>query len=182
MPLKDPTNILLRPSLSVSRFVDVDFEALAAQGIVNYCLDVDNTLVPQFSTELAPGVFKVLEHARARGHVHHVCLISNVIWGAHKVRRLARIAELLGIPDYYPAMFFDKKPGTRPFLWALERMNARPGNTGVIGDQIFSDVLGGNRLGLYTILVRPLGGDHWTTALSGRRLREKRLRRLLSLD
>jgi predicted HAD superfamily phosphohydrolase YqeG len=35
-------------------------------------------------------------------------------------------------------------------------MEVKPAEVAVIGDQIFTDVLGGNRSGLYTILVKPL--------------------------
>ncbi len=61
-------------------------------------------------------------------------------------------------------------------------MNSQPENTAIIGDQIFTDVLGGKRLGLYTILVRPLGEDHWTTRLTGRRRREIRILKRLGFE
>lgn len=61
-------------------------------------------------------------------------------------------------------------------------MEAQPAQTAIIGDQLFTDIAGGNKLGLYTILVRPLGPDHWSTRLSGRRLREARILRALGLE
>jgi len=35
-------------------------------------------------------------------------------------------------------------------------MALKPSQVAVVGDQVFTDILGGNRLGLYTILVCPL--------------------------
>ena len=48
------------------------------------------------------------------------------------------------------------KPSNRAFQSALNVLNAASSNTLVIGDQIFTDILGGNRAGLYTILVDPI--------------------------
>jgi HAD superfamily phosphatase (TIGR01668 family) len=56
------------------------------------------------------------------------------------------------------------KPRRRAFRRALHIMELTSQETAVIGDQIFTDVLGGNRLGLYTILVTPISEKEfiWT--------------------
>ncbi len=59
---------------------------------------------------------------------------------------------MLGIPGLSKA----NKPSRRAFLQALDLLGSRPEQAAMIGDQVFTDVLGGNRLGLYTILVVPL--------------------------
>ncbi|NMA92200.1 MAG: HAD hydrolase-like protein, partial [Firmicutes bacterium] len=63
-----------------------------------------------------------------------------------------RLAGELGIP----AIWYAIKPRRGAFRRAIKEMGLRPGQVAVIGDQIFTDILGGNRLGLYTILVTPL--------------------------
>ncbi|MDD3705135.1 MAG: HAD hydrolase-like protein [Clostridiaceae bacterium] len=63
-----------------------------------------------------------------------------------------------------PAVYKAIKPSKTAFRRAMKLMNSVPANTAVIGDQIFTDVLGGNRLGLYTILVAPISDKEfiWT--------------------
>jgi HAD superfamily phosphatase (TIGR01668 family) len=63
------------------------------------------------------------------------------------------------------------KPRKSPFRRAMKMLGMTPGETAVVGDQIFTDILGGNRLGLYTILVVPMPGkEYWATELINRRL------------
>lgn len=165
----------LRPSLWVPDLCRLDFAALAQQGLRYYCLDVDNTLARQDDWQLHPGVREHFEAARQAGHVLDACLISNVIFGPSRLKRLRHIGDLLGVRHVYGAHFWDCKPGPRAFKWAMARMGSNAGNTAVVGDQLFSDILGGNRLGMYTVLVDPLGHDHWTTRLLGRRRRQEKL-------
>lgn len=174
-------NLLLRPDEYVDGVLNIDFQRLAERGIVHYCLDVDNTVVPQRGQRPIEGIARRLASAREQGHLRDACLVSNAIWGEHRVRRLERIAAELGVDKIYPAMFYDRKPNPRPFCWALERMGATPETTCAVGDQIYSDILGANRAGLYTILVPALEGDHWSTAMTGRRWRERRLLRQLGI-
>jgi hypothetical protein len=49
-------------------------------------------------------------------------------------------------------------------------MGTRPATTALVGDQLFTDVLGGNLLGMYTILVEPLSPDEFPTTKLVRRL------------
>lgn len=171
----------LRPDLYLDRLDQLDFSRLAAGGRVHVCLDLDNTLALRDAWEPAEGVAEHLARARREGHVEAFCLVSNVIWGRGREARVAHFARLLGLEHHVAAMFWDRKPSPKPFLRAMERMGATPGSTAVVGDQLFTDVAGGRRLGLYTVLVKPLGPDHWTTLLSTRRRQEARILRALGL-
>lgn len=151
---------------------DLDFAHLARLGRVHVCLDLDNTLALRDSWEPAAGVVEALQRARAEGHVRDFCLVSNVIWGRRRLARLEHFARVLDIPHFFPAMLWYRKPSPRPFREAMKLMGATPETTAIVGDQIFTDIAGGKRLGLYTVLVQPLGPDHWTTFWSARRRRE----------
>jgi HAD superfamily phosphatase (TIGR01668 family) len=76
-----------------------------------------------------------------------VCVISN-----GRPERVRRVGEALGLPAIAKA----GKPSRSPFRNALTMMNATKERTAVVGDQVFTDVLGGRRMGLYTILVQPM--------------------------
>ena len=102
---------------------------------------------------------------------------SNVIWPGKRLHRLHRLADKLEIEHVVPGFFWNRKPKNAPFVEALRLMKAKASETVMVGDQIFSDVLGGNRMGMFTIWLEPMSPDHWTTIAVGKRFREKRVRR-----
>jgi len=136
---------LLLPKLYVESIFCLDLEKLKALGIDTIITDLDNTLVPWVEHEANPTLLAWLEQLRARGF--KVCLVSNAL-----EQRIAHFRQVLGIPGLSKA----NKPSRRAFLQALDLLGSRPEQAAMIGDQVFTDVLGGNRLGLYTILVVPL--------------------------
>jgi HAD superfamily phosphatase (TIGR01668 family) len=160
------------PDLVLPSILEVPFAELAERGIVNYIFDVDNTLLPQFAQQVDPKVVKVLQRARREGWIRRACLLSNAMFGSERQLRLERIGKQIGIPEIFAADFWSRKPHPVGFHWAMERMQSSVASTAIVGDQIYSDIVGGNRIGLYTILVSPPGPDHWSTGLVLRRLRE----------
>jgi HAD superfamily phosphatase (TIGR01668 family) len=160
------------PDLVLPSILEVPFARLAERGIVNYIFDVDNTLLPQFSQIVDDKVVRYMRKAQTEGWIRSACLLSNAMFGSERQLRMERIGKQLGIPDLFAADFWSRKPHPVGFYWALERMNCTAATTAIVGDQIYSDIVGGNRMGLYTILVSPPGPDHWSTGLVMRRLRE----------
>lgn len=164
----------LKPDIIVDRFVQIDFGAVGRPFLI---LDVDNTIAPIHTREgMLAGVVEHLSAARDCGALRDLCLVSNVFVGRHKRRRVESFARTLKAHFVMPDLFH-LKPHPAPFLEALRRMGATPAQTVVVGDQLFTDVRGGNRLEMLTVYVRPIGPDHWTTDLTLRRLRERRLLR-----
>lgn len=121
-------------------------EDLEARGIRGIVLDLDNTLAPWNGSELDPEAAGWVRAMAERGF--RFCIASNT----RRPRRLRRLAEQLGVLHVERC----GKPGPRGFRDAMAAMGTQPEETTVVGDQIFTDVLGGNRLGLHTILVRRL--------------------------
>lgn len=143
--------------------ISVDFDALADRGIRNHIVDVDNTIALRNAMTVSAEVYKVLDGAIRRGSIKELCLLSNVgVPGNGRVARVREMAESLGA-HFFCAMWPHIKPRPRPINRAMEKMGAVPSNTTIIGDQLFTDVRGGNALGLYTIWVDPLGPDHIMT-------------------
>jgi len=171
---------MFRPDLYFTAIWMIDFKALSQRGIEYLLIDVDSTIADHHSKTIDPRAKRVLLSAMDDGYIKNACLVSNIMYGRKKKRRVARMAGELGIP-YVAAPFFCAKPNISPFLTGLQKINANPDNTAVIGDQIFTDVLGGNRLGMVTILIKPLGKIHWTTRISLRRAKERRLLRKLGI-
>ncbi|MGM9992525.1 MAG: YqeG family HAD IIIA-type phosphatase [Candidatus Bruticola sp.] len=169
------------PDLYCSKISDIPFAKLASLKKVNICLDVDNTLALRSSSVIDRQAADALAEAKRQGYIEKICIVSNIIWGRAREERVRLIAQQIGTEHYFAARFWERKPGAKPFLSAMQMMNSQPENTAVIGDQIFTDIAGGKKLGLFTILVKPLGDDHWTTMLTGRRRRENRILQRLSL-
>jgi HAD superfamily phosphatase (TIGR01668 family) len=136
---------LLRPKLFVRSITDVTPDILDSFQVKGIIIDLDNTLTPWQSEFLAPDNIRWLNTIKSHGF--QVCLVSN-----NKGERIKKIASILDIPFVAKA----SKPRRRAFLKGMKAIGTKPQETAVIGDQVFTDVLGGNRLGLCTILVDPL--------------------------
>lgn len=163
------------PDLVARRFEEIDFDRALSEGRRFLCLDLDNTLLPQKGHVFPSLVVNKLQQLREEKRVEEICLISNVILPGHRLRRLHRLAEELSIQHVVPGFFWNRKPKSAPFLQALKMLRATPSQCVMVGDQIYSDIVGGNRMGFYTVWVLPMASDHWTTLLTGRRRRERKL-------
>lgn len=151
---------LLYPKLYVPSVHDINLDDLLGRGIRSVLFDLDNTLVPRDVNRFSPEIACWFRELKDRGF--KLCIVSNNSPG-----RVCSLAGPMDIPYVCRAV----KPRKRPFRRAMELLGASPGETAVIGDQIFTDILGGNRLGLYTILVVPMSGkEYWATELINRRL------------
>ena len=134
----------LRPSSQVATIYDIDLDALRARGIRGVILDLDNTIVPWGAHEIGPRLPTWIAAARAANL--QLCIVSN-----NRGSRVLSIAGQLGLPVVTWAL----KPRRRAIRRALVVMGTAPHATALVGDQLLTDILGGNRLGLHTILVRP---------------------------
>jgi uncharacterized protein len=141
-----PTN--LTPNLILNALPEVNLDDLAARGIEAILLDLDNTICPWREDDPAPGCEEWIAAARAR---FKLCILSNSI----KQRRLQRVGARLGIPAV-GRFIIGRKPGPGGYLAALKLIGSEPSRATMIGDQIFTDILGGNRLGMFTIWVLPM--------------------------
>ncbi len=139
---------LLRPDMMADAIWDISVEQLRKLGIEALIVDLDNTIVDWNRSHMRAEVQGWLERAQRMGM--RVCIASN----ARGKARVAAIAAEVGCAWLAPA----GKPSRRGLRRALEMLGTQPRTTALVGDQLFTDVMGGNRLGLFTILVRPLSG------------------------
>ena len=123
---------------------EIDFEKLYRQGYRGILFDIDNTLVPHDApaTDQSVELFRRLHETGFQ-----TCLISN-----NKEPRVTPFAEAMKTPYVYKA----GKPSRRGYEEGMKRMGTDRSNTLFIGDQLFTDVWGANRTGIYSILVKPM--------------------------
>ena len=131
----------LAPSLEL-----ISVEQLTREGIKGLLIDLDNTITRWNDVEVTPEVAEWIAKVKSAGI--GICVVSN----NSSRQRVAVVAEYLDIPYVYPA----SKPRRRAFRAGMEILGTGRQDTAVIGDQLLTDILGGNRLGLYTILVKPI--------------------------
>jgi len=138
----------LTPDLVVNKLSDIDLDGLTQRDIQALLLDVDNTICPWHGEEIPQDCRQWIGRALER---FSICLVSNSI----KPARLNRIAAVLGVPAV-GRWGLGRKPLRGGIIEGLKQVQATPQSAAMIGDQLFADVLGGNRVGLYTVWVQPL--------------------------
>ena len=126
--------------------VDIDVAALKSAGYEALMLDLDNTLLPWQSCDVPESSRNWIE--RAKGLGMKLCIVSNT----HNPKRLAKIAADLDVAFLSRAL----KPRIYGFEKAGKMLGCSLGRAVVVGDQILTDILGGNLAGMHTILVRPM--------------------------
>jgi HAD superfamily phosphatase (TIGR01668 family) len=129
-------------------------------GLKGVIFDLDNTIVRRDSDEAPPEVLELIWELREEGL--KLGIVSN-----NSRRRVGAIAAQMEVPSIHRAV----KPFSRPFRHALELLGTSPRETALVGDQVFTDIFGGNMVGMYTILVVPMEGkEFWGTKLISRHL------------
>jgi len=133
------------PKLMVKSIYDIPLDDLYERGIRGIITDLDNTLVgaktPLATEELVTWLATVKEKGLK------VVIVSN-----NDDSRVGKFAIPLDLPYIHAA----RKPTQRAFRQALTMLQLEPEKTLMIGDQMMTDVFGGNRMGLYTVLVAPI--------------------------
>ncbi len=135
---------LLVPDMYASAIGYIDLDALAQSGVEVLIFDLDNTLVPWGSDDMDDEVLQWFRGARRR---FRLGMVSNAL-----TERVQYWGDRLGIPAVARAA----KPRRGGYREILEQMGECPERVAVIGDQMFTDVVGGNRMGMITVLVVPL--------------------------
>ncbi|MFD1038553.1 YqeG family HAD IIIA-type phosphatase [Virgibacillus byunsanensis] len=133
------------PNEHVKSIFDIHPAILRQKGIKGIITDLDNTLVAWDVKDATPEIiqwFKLMNE-----HGIKVTIISN-----NKLERVKIFSEPLDTPFVYSA----RKPLSQAFKTVAKNMKLKKEEIVVIGDQILTDVLGGNIAGFHTILVVPI--------------------------
>lgn len=133
------------PDEHVKSILDISPEDLQKRGIKGIITDLDNTLVEWDRPTATPQLIKWFDEVRK--HNILVTIVSN-----NNQQRVKSFSDPLGIPFIFQA----RKPMGRAFHRAIAAMGIKRNEAVVIGDQLLTDVLGGNRSGFHTILVVPV--------------------------
>ena len=135
----------LCPDRYYNSVFDIDLEELKTRNIKGLILDLDNTLVAKREKKIPNGLYGWLESVA--NQKIGVCVVSNSL-----AKRAEDIAGRVKLPVVAPA----KKPMKKAFENGMRLLGTTQEETAVVGDQLFTDILGGNKADTYTILVAPI--------------------------
>ena len=142
------------PDVYFKRVEDINIEFLNKHKIKALLLDVDNTLV-DCSKKMTESVIKWAKELKGQGVKLYI--LSNT----NDKEKIKGIVKQLDIPYQHFAM----KPLKIGFKKAQKELKENSENIAIVGDQIFTDIIGGKRCHIYTILVEPINAkDFWYTA------------------
>ena len=140
---------LLTPDwLPGTSLAHLPLQELVDRGIRALVLDVDRTLLPRRQATMPVQAELWLRHARERMPLH---LLSN----NPSRRRIGAVADMMGLTYTTSA----GKPRRAALRKVLLDLDLPPAQVALVGDRLFTDVLVGNRMGLFTVLVKPIDPD-----------------------
>lgn len=144
------------PDEHVKSIFDITPEKLNKMGIKGVITDLDNTLVEWDRSEATPELMQWIEQMREQGIF--ITVVSN-----NNEQRVRQFSDPVKLPFIYKA----RKPMVKSFRKAMQDMKLQKDEIVIVGDQILTDVLGGNRHGVHTILVVPIArNDGWYTKVN----------------
>lgn len=163
---------LLQPDLvlggNILQLTPATLQKHQLRGLV---LDIDDTIIPVKTTTAQPELLEWLAEIRK---VAKVWLVTN---NPHRYR-IESIANSLDLPYFLSAA----KPSRKKLRQAVDDMNLPYPEVAMVGDRIFTDVLAGNRLGVFTILVDPIFSQNSTSSFHFLRQAEFRIAQLTGVS
>ncbi len=139
---------MLKPKAIFDKVTDIKISFLMENDIKAVILDVDNTLI-DLDKKPIENVEKWLANLQKKNI--KICIASN----SYKKQEIANITEKLNIPYIY----FSIKPLKRGLKKAQKLLDEKVENIAEIGDQLFTDVLGANRMKMFSILTIPISSE-----------------------
>lgn len=135
----------LYPNLYLNNIKEITLELLNKHKIKGLILDVDNTLI-DYDKNLLEGTKQWCDNLKQNNI--KICILSNT----NKVKKVGKVAKILDLEYIY----FAHKPNKKGFYKAQQLLGLKVEEIATVGDQIFTDVLGGNKVGMLTILTKPI--------------------------
>ncbi len=132
----------------------IKFDDLLSHNVKAILLDVDNTLI-DYTRKLPDAILKWVVEAKEKGF--KLCILSN----SNKVDKVKTVAEALELEYIMCA----RKPMKSGFRKAIKLVDVPPQNIAMVGDQLFTDVLGANILNMVSVYVDPINKkEYWYTS------------------
>ena len=148
---------ILKPTRIYDSVSSIDFDDLKNLNIKGILIDIDNTLIDMYRN-VPQEVFDWINKAREYGF--KLLVLSNT----NNKKKVKFISDHFNLD----CVSFAMKPLKIGFKKALKKIGLKAEEVCMIGDQVFTDVLGANRLKIASIYVKPINKkEYWYTAWKG---------------
>lgn len=155
--------MLFKPDVKLHGITDITVELLNKYNIKALLLDVDNTMSTHHGTILTDGLMEWIANMQQNN-------IKLMVLSNSKKKRIEPFAKRIGLPF----ISLGCKPLPTGYMRGVKALKEKRKSVAIVGDQIFTDVLGGNVVGVKTILLTPIKPeDGWSFKI--RRKLEKKL-------
>lgn len=136
---------IFKPTVMKKNLLDITPDTFKDMGVTHILLDVDNTLVSYISHEPISGAVPWVKEMEAKG-------LKLIIVSNNFKKRVGLIAEKFDLPF----ITFACKPLPFGYLEAKGYLKASTSECAIVGDQIFTDIVGANLCGMKSILLDPV--------------------------
>ncbi len=140
---------LFKPCFMADKMIDLDIDFFRDLGCKALLLDVDNTMTTHDNPTPAEGVIEWIDRMKSYG-------LKLIIVSNNYPERVSPFAEKIGL-DFVAR---GAKPLAKGYKEACRRLGIKPKEAVAIGDQIYTDIIGGNLLGAYTVLTVPYEAEN----------------------
>lgn len=145
--------MLLFPKMYCKSVPSIPIDDLQRNHIKGIAIDVDNTLI-DYHKIVSEEIKNWVEAVKQAGM--KICILSN----SNNKEKVASVANMLRL-DY---IMFAQKPMKKGFHKAMKLLDLPAENIAVIGDQVFTDVIGANRMNMFSVYVEPINQkEYWYT-------------------
>ena len=154
---------ILKPNIYQKDVFSINYDNLKTKNIKNILFDIDNTIVSTKEKQPSKEIINLFNILKEKGF--NIFIITNALKS-----RADKFQKALNVKTYH----FSLKPSSRNYIKIIKENNLNIKECAAIGDQIYTDVLGANKLGILSILVDQISNKEFITTKINR-LKEKRL-------
>ena len=137
--------MLFKPDIKLHGITDITVELLNKYNIKALLLDVDNTMSTHHGTILTDGLMEWIVNMQQNN-------IKLMVLSNSKKKRIEPFAARIGLPF----ISLGCKPLPTGYLRGVKALQEKRKSVAIVGDQIFTDILGGNLVGINSILLKPI--------------------------
>ena len=158
---------LFKPDMYIKDIYSINYDKLMNIGIKCILFDLDNTLVPSFKNKPTRKVKDLVEKLKDMG-------FKVIIFSNSNKKRLTPFKNILEVDCSHSS----KKPFSKKFKKVLKEYKYSQSEVAIVGDQIVTDIFGGNRVGIFTILIKPINEKELLFTKFNRMIERKIIRKL----
>lgn len=155
------------PDIYQQSIYTIDYQKLLDKGIKCILFDLDNTLVPCYIKTMNEKIVELFDQLKQKG-------FKIIIFSNNTKNRLKPFKEELQVDCCAKA----KKPNKKKYLEIIKEYRYNENEVAIVGDQMLTDIVGGNKVGITTILINPISTKDYPWTIPSRMLEKRIMKKL----